>query len=78
MIIFDHIGHMVSTESSEELHTFAKKLELKKEWYQTPGYNEYHAHYDLTTPRARRRAKKAGAIEVHPFELIKRAWWSNP
>jgi len=73
------MGHMVSTENANELHEFAKALDLKREWYQTPGYGERHAHYDLTTTRAKNRAKKKGAKEVHPFELVKKAWWGrNP
>lgn len=51
MILIDYIGHMVSTENAEELHAFAEKIGLKREWYQTPGFGENHSHYDLTTSR---------------------------
>lgn len=75
MIIFDCIGHMVSTKNAEELHEFAARIGLRREWYQTPGYGEAHAHYDLTTGRMRAKAKQFGATEVSPFELFERAWW---
>ena len=76
LIIFDCLGHMTSTESAAELHEFARRIGLKREWYQTPGYGEKHAHYDLTTRRMMNKAKNCGAKEVHPFELVKRAWWN--
>jgi len=75
MIIFDDFGHMVSTESVEELHAFARKIGLKREWYQTPGYGDRFAHYDLTTSRMMRKAANFGAKKVDPRELLKLAWW---
>ena len=88
MILFDDIGHLVSTKSAEELHTFVKRIGLKREWYQTPGVSkktgkvaqmgsEYAAHYDLTTNRIKAKAERFGAVKVHPFELVKRAWWKK-
>ena len=76
-IVFDWMGHMVSTESAEELHEFARKLGLKREWYQTPGYGDKHAHYDLTTGRMKNKARLLGATEVIPWELVEKAWWYN-
>ena len=75
MILIDFMGHMTSTDSAEELHAFASKIGLKREWYQTPGHGEEHAHYDLTTTRMRRKAIVSGAVEVGPMELVERAWW---
>lgn len=88
MIIFDYIGHMVSTENATELHEFARKLGLRRQWYQTPGVSkrtgkvaklgaEHHAHYDLTTWSMKEKARRMGAQEVDPSELVKRAWWSK-
>lgn len=76
-IILDFMGHLSSTESAEELHEFARKIGLKKSWYQTPGFGEKHAHYDLTTKRMIAIAKANGAEFVSPFDLVKRAWWSD-
>ncbi len=83
MIIFDKMGHMVSTESADELHAFATQIGLKREWYQIPshrigeGYHpEMFRHYDLA-PSARKRAKAHGATEVEPKELVTRAWWAE-
>ncbi len=84
MIIFDGIGHMVSTESAEELHEFARKIGLKREWYQNPSkgskvqrqvHGDYLCHYDLTTPNARQRAQRYGATRVSPEDIIRKAWW---
>jgi len=76
MILMDWMGHLTSTKSAEELHEFARKIALKREWYQMPGYGEHHAHYDLTTPKARMRARKQpGVMELPPEELLKASWW---
>lgn len=84
MIIFDDIGHMVSTESSEELHLFARKLGLKSKWYQNPSrgskkqqqaHSEYLCHYDLTTQSSMNRAEALGALRVNHRDIIERAWW---
>jgi len=86
MILFDSIGHMVSTENAEELHAFAVRLGLKRDWFQTPGISkvtgkrarfgpESNAHYDLTTSRIRDRAELLGAVLVSPLVLPRLAWW---
>lgn len=86
MIIFDGMGHMVSTESAKELHEFARSIGLKREWYQTPGRGEYasrrlhperYNHYDLTTFSMREKARTAGAEFVQPPEILRRAWWAK-
>ncbi len=77
MIIYDFMGHMVSTQDPEELHAFARLLGLKREWFQTPGRGLHHAHYDLTTSNARSRARRMGAVEVDPLSLVKKAWWTK-
>lgn len=77
MILFDWMGHMVSTSSADELHNFARALGLKREWYQTPGHGENHSHYDLTTVRMRRKAVRFGAEPVEPEMINKRAWWAT-
>ena len=87
MILFDPNGHLVSTQSADELHCFALSIGLQPSWYQTPAVSrktgkvsskgpEYAAHYDLTTPRMMLRAARAGAVMVRPREIIKRAWWN--
>ena len=69
MIYYDQIGHMISDTSLEELHDFAiKKLNFKRSWFQSK-FNL--PHYDLTTTRAKNRAKAAGAIEIGPKELVR-------
>lgn len=77
MILFDWMGHMVSTTNADELHNFAHALGLKREWYQNPGYGENYSHYDLTTIRMRRKASRLGAEPVDPKQIVKRAWWAK-
>ena len=67
--------HLVSTDSEEELHRFAGRMGLRREWYQ--GHAD-HPHYDLTTERAARRAIVRGAERVSGRELLRRAWWNQP
>ncbi len=79
MIILDTMGHMVSTESEEKTHEFAKKLGLKRGWYhEAESLKRYHPHYDLTTRRMKKRAVRLGAKPVKASELLKIAWWANP
>lgn len=73
-IIFDNQGHLVSTESEEELHCFARRIKLAESWYQN---HPSHPHYDLTTKRARTNAELAGAIKVSNKDLVDLAWWNR-
>jgi hypothetical protein len=73
VILIDAQGHIASTDSAEELHAFAARLGLRREWYQ----GGRHPHYDLTTERARQRALAAGAVLVMPTLLAVWAWWSR-
>ncbi len=47
-------------DSEEELHAFAKRLNLKRGWYQRVSRLK---HYDLTESK-RKRAIKLGAVEA--------------
>lgn len=47
-------------DTEQELHDFAKRLGLRREWFQP---RERHPHYDLTL-RRREVAIRLGAIEV--------------
>ena len=62
--------HMVSDISEEELHAFAKRIGLKREWAQLRP-TASTAHYDLT-PSRRLRARRLGAVEVTSRELVAR------
>ena len=62
--------HMVSDENEFELHDFAAKLGLKREWFQVRERGA--SHYDIT-PRRRRAAVAAGAVEVSVRELVLRS-----
>lgn len=62
--------HMVSDHGEAELHAFAARLGLKREWAQLrPAHSM--AHYDLI-PGVRSRAVAMGAREVTGRELVMR------
>lgn len=63
-------SHMVSDVSEEELHAFAAKLGLRREWAQLRP-KASAAHYDLI-PSKRALAVRLGAIEVTARELVMR------
>ena len=67
---YTHACHLLS-EDLDELHMLAKKIGLKRAWFQDHGT----PHYDLNKSK-RLRAIEAGAIEIdmnREAQLI-RAW----
>lgn len=56
MICTDGV-HLVA-DSLAELHEFAARVGLRREWYQS---HPRHPHYDLTTAKVAKRAVRAGA-----------------
>lgn len=50
----------LTADSMAELHEFAERIGLRREWFQE---DSVEPHYDLT-PRRRRRALKEGAVFV--------------
>ena len=54
-------------DSVEELHVFARRIGLKREWFQE---RNHLAHYDLTAGM-RRKAIAAGAVQVTETRLRK-------
>lgn len=60
--------HMVSTENEAELHAFAARLGLKRQWAQLRP-KASAAHYDLT-PSRRALAIELGAKAVTGRELV--------
>ncbi len=62
-------GHLISDTCHDELHAFARKLGLRRSWFQDrrSGWE----HYDLTTERAIERAVAAGAKMISRRELVK-------
>lgn len=62
--------HLFTNSSIEELHIFAEKIGLKKNWFQD---HRLLSHYDLT-PGRRRKAIEAGAKEVSDSELRDLIW----
>jgi len=61
-------GHLVSDSSIEELHAFAERLGLRREWLQRRSI----PHYDLTGERYE-LARAMGAELISSRELVRRA-----
>ena len=69
-LLYKRWSHMVSDVSEEELHAFAAKIGLRREWFQgRPKASA--AHYDVT-PTKRALAIKHGAVAVTSRELVLR------
>lgn len=58
--------HMFADGNLEELHAFANKIGLKREWL----HDSRHPHYDLT-PSKRKLAVEFGAIEITTKEWLR-------
>lgn len=64
MILTDGI-HLVSDASLDELHDFATRIGLKREWFQCD-------HYDITSRRFLQAVYQAGAQQVSTREVAQR------
>lgn len=53
----------LTADTVDELHAFAKKIGMKRAWFQISAPPRSVPHYDLT-PRKREAALKAGAVFV--------------
>ena len=60
--------HMMTDGDTSELHEFAKRIGMKRHWFQD---HPLHPHYDLTAGM-RAKAIRAGAIPVSSVELVNR------
>jgi hypothetical protein len=58
----DRWSHLVA-DTDEELHEFASRMGMRREWFQDKPGRPHHAHYDLPE-RARAEALANGAVEV--------------
>jgi len=64
-MIYTDYAHLFA-DSLEELHIFAKKIGLKRHWFQ----NKKYPHYDLTTKRMKAKAIRAGAVVVSTKTIL--------
>jgi alkanesulfonate monooxygenase SsuD/methylene tetrahydromethanopterin reductase-like flavin-dependent oxidoreductase (luciferase family) len=60
-------------DNHEELHAFAHRLGLKREWFQDHHSNPRMHHYDLTISK-RSLAVVRGAQEIASIEEYKKLW----
>lgn len=67
MIYTDGV-HLIATQGTDELHAFAEKIGLKRQWFQN---HPKHPHYDLLSMRLRSRAFHQGAKLVDKRVLMK-------
>jgi len=56
----------LEADTLEELHQFAQRLGLKREWFQD---KPAHPHYDITSS-VRQRAVRLGAIEMSNEQMV--------
>lgn len=59
--------HLFS-DDIDELHAFAKRLRLKRAWFQEPPKASWR-HYDITDTK-RARALRLGAVEADRWKTI--------
>jgi len=62
--------HLVSSESLDELHTFARTIGLRRGWFQ----NHRIPHYDLFGWRMLQKAMEAGAQMLPARDLVSFAY----
>jgi hypothetical protein len=61
-VVVDRWSHLVA-DSDDELHAFAARMGMRREWFQCKAGRPYHAHYDLPE-RSRGDALALGAVAV--------------
>ncbi len=62
--------HMMTDQTDlTELHDTAKKIGLKRQWFQD---HPLHPHYDIVAKAKRAKAIRLGAVPVDTVEIIKR------
>ncbi len=61
-VAVDRWSHLVA-DSDDELHSFAARLGMRREWFQCKEGRPHHAHYDLPE-RSRQDALSLGAVAV--------------
>ncbi len=65
--VTDRWSHLVA-DTEEELHAFAARLGMRREWFQHKPARPHHAHYDVPE-RARPDVLALGAVAVSWREL---------
>lgn len=63
-----HWSHIWTDKDLEELHNFAKKIGLKRSWFQN---KKRFPHYDIV-PSKRKLALDNGAVEMPLIEWFKK------
>jgi hypothetical protein len=58
----DRWSHLLA-DTDEELHAFAVRMGMKREWFQHRSHRPHQAHYDVPE-RSRGRALALGAVPV--------------
>ncbi len=58
----DRWSHLIA-DTDEELHAFARRMGMRREWFQEKPGRPHHGHYDLPE-RARTEAVANGAVEI--------------
>lgn len=64
-----HWCHLTG-DTEKELHAFAKRLGLRRSWFQKKGPDDYRWHYDITPPK-RAAAVRLGAQETDRHGIVR-------
>ncbi len=67
MIYFDGV-HMMTDDAISELHYTARRLRIKREWFQD---HHRHPHYDVWGKPAERVAKDSKVIVTTTREMLR-------
>lgn len=70
MVVMDGV-HLVG-DNVDELHRFARKVGLKRDWFRGGSRNP---HYDILSKSIRERAIVAGVMVMGTRNLLKREAW---
>ncbi|OMI34445.1 DUF4031 domain-containing protein [Streptomyces sparsogenes] len=63
-----HWSHLTA-DTEEELHEFAKRLGLRRSWFQKKSDRDYRWHYDIV-PSKRAAAVRMGAVEIDRHGVV--------
>lgn len=65
-VYLDTQGHLIA-DSKDELHAFAKRIGMRREWFQD---RPVLWHYDVMSTDRRYRARGLGAKVISPRETV--------
>jgi len=77
VILFGPKGEIVSTENIKELHVFAEKLGLKREWFKKLNEDGSRGYYSITSSVILLHAISLRAEEIDLTDPNSRKYWAH-